>query len=180
LIFLYESKVKRKTEPTATINSRLTYYQPTLSLSLYSLSHNLSMPSAQDKIAELRERGRVYVAIAHAAGVEANVADARRAKLTPLPKLPHDKETIAKVRSIRSRYESIVRSSKALHAACVAKVKAMDRAIDEVSTRARKQQQEQKQQKKKSQRTRTKTTKSGGIKKKHRVSSSSSGSRRRR
>jgi hypothetical protein len=90
------------------------------------------------QVSELRERARMYATIGIVAKTEAAVADARRQKLTPLPKLSKDKETIAKIRSMRNKYESIVKCGKSLVSTCASKIKTIDASIQRVVKSAEK------------------------------------------
>lgn len=84
------------------------------------------------QVSELRDRARMYATIGVVAKTEAAVADARRQKLTPLPKLSKDKETIAKIRSMRNKYESIVKCGKSLVSTCASKIKTIDASIQRI------------------------------------------------
>jgi len=72
---------------------------------------------------EAKARVAAYNAVERLARSEATVAKARMQHMTPLPKLPKDKDTIARLKSVRSRYDSIVKSGKAIAAACEHRIK---------------------------------------------------------
>ncbi len=88
--------------------------------------------SIATQVSELRDRARLYATIGTVAKTEGALADARRQKLTPLPKLSKDKETIAKIKSIRNKYESIVKCSKSIVSMCSSKIKTIDSNIERI------------------------------------------------
>ena len=85
-----------------------------------------------------KERAAMYKAVERAATAEASAADARVKGMTPLPRLPHDKDTLGKVKSMRTRYASIAKSARAIASTCKSKQHALEKTVEAAVRRARK------------------------------------------
>jgi hypothetical protein len=122
----------------------------------------------------MRSKFRAYAAVAQAAKSEVAVSQARVDKLTPLPKIPKDKETCERVKSLRSKYSSITKSAKVLAATCASKMRSLESTIEKTVKAAIKKERDGEKKKRASK-------KRGGVKvapKKRKSSSSSSKSKR--
>ena len=82
------------------------------------------------QVSESKERASSYATVERLISSEAAVAQMRSKHMTPLPSLSNDKETLAKVKSIRSRYDSIVKSGKSIATLCSRKVKKLKDAAE--------------------------------------------------
>ena len=72
----------------------------------------------------------MYAAVAQAAKVESGVAEARVHRLTPLPRIPKDKETVSKINSIRARYVAINKAARSVTTSCVKKMRGIEGTIE--------------------------------------------------
>jgi hypothetical protein len=85
---------------------------------------------------ESKIRAAAYVRVERLARAEAGVAEGRIKNMTPLPKLPKDKEMAGRLSSMRARYGSILKSSKSIASQCEKKVRLLSKVALESTKKA--------------------------------------------